>query len=221
MRFCFNGVCCLTSIFFYVLMGISSVCIAQGVSTDSLQKLIDEKVESLMEKGNIPGVSLVYLINGKAIHKTYGYADADGQTRVTNETLFELGSCTKAFTGLAIRKLESEQKLSLSNRVSNYLPSLVMTYEGKQVDATLSHLLFHTSGISKNTLSHFSPMEGPEALRKTIASFSPLELNRHPGVKFEYASLNYDILGRIIEMISGQSFDRHMRDAIFRPLGMN
>ena len=94
---------------------------------------IDEEVQRLMEKGDIPGLSLI-IVDGqdRVFIQTYGYADLDEENPVTKETVFELGSCSKAFTALAALRCEKEGFLELDQPVSRYLPWFQASYKGKK-----------------------------------------------------------------------------------------
>ncbi len=192
-------------------------------------KQINTMIEKDMKKGKIPGLSVVVIKDGQEIlKKGYGYSDIKSKTEVDSSTLFELGSVTKAYTGLAVLKLEEEGKLNLNDSVSKYIPWFNMRYEGEyknnyineNVEIKLSNLLYHTSGIPFSTISDIPIDDSEEALANTIKIINGKKLDFYPGDKYQYATINYDILALIIEKVTGSSYEDYMKEYIFNPLGL-
>lgn len=181
---------------------------------------IETKAQEFMKEGKIPGMSLVIVRGNKQYLRSFGYADSEKKIPVTTKTLFELGSCSKAFTALAILKLEIEGRLNLDDYVSDYLPWFRVTYKNVPQKITLQQLMHHTSGIPWQTISKIPQSDGESALTQTIRAIVGTELNHPPGKEFEYATVNYDILGAIIEKVSGLSFERYTQANILGPLNM-
>ncbi len=190
---------------------------ANGSRMDS----VDKTVSALMKAGNIPGLSLVIVQDGQPVIKTYGYADLDSKRPVTDNTLFEIGSCTKAFTALAIAKLIHEHKLSLNDYVSDYIPWFRVRYKDSLVSITIAQLLHHTSGIPWSSISNIPQTKDEDALVKTVRNLEGQELKRLPGKKYEYATINYDVLALVIQNISGQPFETYIRQQIFDMLQLS
>lgn len=94
-------------------------------------------VQSIMEKTATPGVAVLSASNGKTDFQTYGYADKEQRRRVTAESLFELGSTTKAFTALAVIMLQNQGALAYTDDVSQYLPEFAPAYEGGRLKSQL------------------------------------------------------------------------------------
>jgi CubicO group peptidase (beta-lactamase class C family) len=138
-------------------------------------------------------------------------------------TLFELGSTSKAFTGLGILQLEKNGKLKLGDPVKNYIPWLKMKFRGKEVQTTIAHFLYQTSGIPFETIGDIPALDEDDdnALEKTVRMLVGRELRHAPGTEFLYATINYDVLGLIIQNVSGESFEEYMRENILMPLQLN
>jgi cyclic peptide transporter len=197
-------------------------CLMSVVSgNDSLlTKTQKQKVEDLMREGNIPGLSLVMISNNVIETAGFGFSDIAGRKRVDPETLFEIASCSKAFTALAMLRLESEGLLHLHDKVSKYLPWFYVTYKGKKTDITIDQLLHHTSGIPFKTISGIVPDSTGKAIENTVRKLVGTELSHMPGTMFEYATINYDIVGLIVQVVSKMSFEQYMRKNIFPVLGL-
>jgi putative pyoverdin transport system ATP-binding/permease protein len=182
---------------------------------------IDKEVLQAMKKGGVPGLNVVIVNKGQTILKNYGYKNLNLNEFVDNNTLFEIGSCSKAFTALAILKLQNDNKLSLVNKVSDYLPWFKVYYKGKKPEILIYQLLQHTSGIPWYTISLIPQNNNSEALEQTIKKINGITLHENPGEQFEYATVNYDILALIIEKITGQSFESYMEDVVLKDLKLN
>jgi len=175
-----------------------------------------------MDKGKIPGLCLV-IVRGKNTPyiKGFGYADLEKKLPVTADTLFELASCSKAFTGLAIHQLQAAGDIRLDEPVSTYLPWFFVEYEGERPQITLRHLLHHTSGIPTDSISRIPQTNAGSALEQTVKAIVGIELNHPPGKQFQYATVNYDILGLVMQEVTGKSYEEYMKYYVFKPLGLS
>ncbi|GGA37414.1 hypothetical protein GCM10007416_07900 [Kroppenstedtia guangzhouensis] len=181
---------------------------------------VQEFIQEQIEQADIPGLSVVIVQGNNTIYKHhFGHADEAGHP-VTDKTLFELGSTSKAFTALALLRLEQEGKIELSDPVTKYIPWFEMEYEGKSASITLYQLLHHTSGIPEKSIGYLPVTSGRDALEKTVKAVMPLGLNREPGSRYEYATVNYDLLGLVIEKVSGQPFETYVQEQVLEQLGL-
>jgi putative ATP-binding cassette transporter len=183
---------------------------------------IEKFLPTWMKAGKIPGLILVIIrADSPDYIKGFGYADLESQSPVTPDTLFELGSCSKAFTALAALLLEEKGLINLDSPVSDYLPWFYVTYQNQRPTITIRQLLHHTSGIPWESFSRIPRASGDLALRKTIRKLVGIRLNHMPGERFEYATVNYDIVGIIIEKIMEKSFEEFMENNLFPALGLS
>jgi CubicO group peptidase (beta-lactamase class C family) len=193
----------------------------------SLSQAEIEKIEAFVQRQmaiwKIPGISLVIVKGNQTVYqKGFGFADLEKKEPVTAATLFELGSASKSFTGLAILQLEEKGLLKFSDPVDKYLPWLKMKFQGKEVPVTIGNMLYHTSGLLHfETLSTISASSGDEALEKAVQKLVGKELMFPPGQRYGYTSIGYDVLGLIIGKVSGQSYEEYMKKNILLPLQMN
>ncbi|GIO54795.1 hypothetical protein J21TS7_31130 [Paenibacillus cineris] len=166
------------------VMTISSIApgIVWAESNDKIRK-IEQYVKNQQSISKIPGISVVIVEKGETVYqKGFGYANVETKTPVTSETLFELGSTTKAFTGLAILQLEKEGLLHRTDDVQKYIPWLELTYHGEPQKITINELLHHTSGIPSNTITRIPESKADNALELTVKTLQGQTLNRKPGV---------------------------------------
>jgi len=198
-------------------LGIYSPLFAQLSDKTAVDK-INSQVSELTEKGDIPGLSIVVIENNQSLIKSYGYADAELKKPVIPKTLFQIGSCSKAFTALAIAQLIRQEKINPQAYVTDYIPWFHPLYKKKAVGITVNQLLHHTSGIAWSTISSIPQSDDKNALEKTIRIVAELPLNRLPGEKYEYATVNYDVLALIIEKVTGQTFEHYLQQNIINEL---
>lgn len=184
-------------------------------------KEMDAYIKQIMEYGEIPGLALIMVSPYESIIKTYGYSNTAKKVNITPLTTFELGPSSQPFTGLAMAHLEEEGLVKLDRYVSDYLPWFHVAYNGKKAPITLKQLLYHTSGIPASTLSYLEPSTSYKALEKDVRNLIGIELRDEPGNTFQYAAMNYNILGLIIQKVSHRTYENYMHDYIFRPLGMH
>lgn len=194
------------------LLAISSAT----ASTPDRYDAVDDYMEQFIKDYRIPGVA-VAVIEGDQIVYARGFGSADPSGRpITAQTPFIIGSTTKSLTALAMMQLVEAGKVELDSPVQTYLPWFTLG-DGK---ITVRHLLHHTSGISTDLgqdalISNDSDADALERqVRKTIGA----ELVHEPGTTYEYANMNYETAGLIIQEVSGLPFESYLQQHIFEPL---
>jgi CubicO group peptidase (beta-lactamase class C family) len=177
-------------------------------------------MQEMVDKKQIAGSVTVVVGKDGVIHlESTGFADIEKQRRMSPDTVFWIASMTKPITGVAVLMLQDEGKLKVSDPVSKYIPEFadLKTPSGKPADLTISQLLTHTSGLAEAS--------GPAAAQaRTLADLVPLWLSRptsyEPGAKWAYNQAGINAAGRIVEVVSGKSFDAFLQERLFDPLGM-
>ncbi len=148
------------------------------------------------------------------------HSAARGQT-VDKHTMFELGSTTKAFTGLGILKLEEEGLIKADDPVTKYIGWFKPQYKGADAEITIRQLMNHSSGIPVYSISLIP--EGDESkvsLEETVRKIADIKLDNEPGKNHNYATINYDVLALIIEKVTGQKYEDYITDTVLREVGM-
>ena len=184
---------------------------------------LERLIRRIMRKGQIPGVCIVVVRpDQEDLILGFGYADKHKKIPVTPDTLFELASCSKAYTALAVLQLAEQKSIGLDDPVCTYLPGFYGRFlENQRTDITIRHLLHHTSGIPWQAISLVRPDAGKEALEKAARRLVGVELHSIPGKRFDYATVNYTILGAIVEKVTGIGFEDYMRENVLAPLGLH
>ena len=178
-----------------------------------IQSLIDE----VSEKSGIPDCS-VAVVQG-SLTDFFNYSK-DRKTEINRQSLYQIGSNTKAFTGLAINLLEEQKKISYNDYVSDYLPNFHVYYQGTEVKIKVSDLLFQTSGFT-NSEAEFATPSQEMSLLDEVKLVNGANLRCQPSTQYNYSNINYNLLGAIIEQASGKTYADYMQENILEPLGLN
>jgi CubicO group peptidase (beta-lactamase class C family) len=178
-------------------------------------------MQELISKNEIAGAVTVVVTKDKILHiETTGFADLAAKRPMRPDTLFWIASMTKPITGTAVLMLQDEGKLNVADPVAKYLPEFagLKTPSGKPANLTITQILTHTSGLGEAS--------GPTAQSaKTLADLVPIWLaapmQYEPGAKWQYTQSGINAAARIVEVVSGMTFDAFLQKRLFGPLGMN
>lgn len=191
-------------------------------SVFSQNKLVFQKIDSIMSSNypdDGPGAAvIVYKDNSPFFSGTYGLSNLSDSTKITEATIFRIGSITKQFTSVAVLQLIEQEQLALTDVVSDFY----VEWFSDKPSITIEQLLTHTSGVVdlsqvKGVRDLIFKDSEPDSLVKLI-SYSDL-LSR-PGSTYSYSNAGYVIIGGIIEKITGLSYDAYLKKYIFDPLKM-
>ncbi len=195
---------------------------AEGLQAEPDLKKIDGYVERMMKECRIPGFSLAIVKGGKVLYtQGYGIADPTGRT-VTPATPFQVASVSKTFTALAVMQLVDAGRVSLDEPVRTYLPRFELADTKASQAITVRELLSHTSGIGPSAEFSIASVTGNgDSIGRLVERMKNLKPAAPPGEKFQYNNMNYIILGELIQIISGMSYEDYIKQNIFEPLGMS
>ncbi len=177
-------------------------------------------MQEMVAKNEVAGAVTLVATKNKVLHlETTGLADVAAQKPMRADTVFWIASMTKPVTATAVLMLQDEGKLNVHDPVAKYLPEFanLKTPSGQPANLTLVQILTHTSGLGEAS--------GPAARdAKTLADLVPLWLAApmqfEPGSKWSYCQSGINAAGRIVEVVSGMTFDAFLQKRLFRPLGM-
>lgn len=181
----------------------------------------------LKAEGTI-GSSMAVTRNGKLVKEAYyGLADRDAGRKVDADTLFHWASISKMFTAVAVLQLRDRGKLSLDDRIIDYLPETKQIHNpfGPMSGITLRHLITHSSGLRGATFpwrgdNDWAPHE-PAKWSQVAAMMPYTEIEFEPGSKFSYSNPGTSMLGRVVEEITGDDIESYVTKNILMPLGMS
>ncbi len=179
---------------------------------------VDDFIKTEMEKRQIPGLALTIILDGKETKTAaYGFANLELKAAVQSETVFEIGSITKQFTAAGILLLQQEGKLSVDDKVSKFVTNVPDTW----TNITLRHLLNHTSGIKSYTGLDGFELTKHLTQEQFIKKLAALPMEFAPGDEWKYCNSGYNLLGFVIENVSGKKYWDFMEQKIFGRLGMS
>lgn len=182
---------------------------------------VDDFVAERMGALHIPGLALVLIDGGQiAYEHGYGVADTSGRA-VTVHTPFMLASTSKQLTGIAVQQLVRAGTLDLDAPVSRYLAVFDSADEAHR-SITIRQLLGHTSGFSAElSVANHIPGGPGETLEANARRLAGETLAHQPGSTFEYSDANYDLLGYMVEEVSGMPYAEYLQKHVLDPLGMH
>ena len=217
------------------------------IDADRLAR-IDTFMNEMVSSGIVPNIATFVAKDGKIVHyKTYGYRDLESRDVLEKDDIFRIASQTKAITSVALMTLYEEGKFLLDDPVSKYIPEFkdtpvlvdfnesdtTYTTRPAKKQITIRHLLTHTSGIhygilgggiggmmyAKENIPAVNSLDDI-TIEKVVKKIAKMPLMFDPGEKFMYG-MNLDVIGYLIEVLSGERFDDFMRERVLEPLGMN
>lgn len=188
------------------------------LNAQNLDLKIDSLIQTEFKDNNGPGGVFLVSQKGKPIYKkAFGIANLELDAKLNTNSVFQIGSMTKQFTAITILMLEEQGKIKVSDPISKYIPSYP---NGNHI--TIHQLLTHTSGIKDFTkMKSLSDIAQKEMTPEQMVDFFKNELTDFaPGEKFEYNNSGYVILGYIIELTSGETYEDFIKKNIFDKIGM-
>jgi uncharacterized protein YbbC (DUF1343 family)/CubicO group peptidase (beta-lactamase class C family) len=199
----------------FLVLGSASAQAPQR-DNDSDFKTVDAIIDKAVAEGNIPGAVLLIGHDGKVVHrKAFGSRSLEPvREEMTVDTVFDLASLTKCLaTATSVMKLVEDGRIRLGDSVATYLPDFAQN--GKK-DITIRDLLTHYSGMPPD-LDLKSQWSGREAAYEMAMREKPIN---PPGSQFVYSDINFEVLGFIVEKITGQPLNEYAAANIYAPLGM-
>ena len=188
---------------------------------DSIENWYGPRLQQI----NIVGNGIAFVKDGKVImEKMYGFQDKDTRVPISINTIYNWASCTKLFTAIAIMQLRDRGEFELSDAISKYLPEIKTMQNEFNSESTIEQVLIHTSGLprfSKTTVLIEGNFYETQSRKKYFEAWKNTELQFEPGTKYQYSNMGYDILGLLIERVTGQTYKDYVVRNILKKLGMH
>lgn len=172
-----------------------------------------------MERHRVPGVAVGLWGEGREELAGWGVTSVDHPLAVDGDTLFQIASVTKTMTATALMRLVERGDVALDAPIRRYLPSFRLRDPDAAARATVTHLVTHTGGWLGDCFADFG--DGDDALQRYVDAMVELEQLTPLGEVWHYSNSSFTVLGRIIEVVTGQTYEDAMRDLLFAPLGMD
>ena len=207
-------------------------CKVQAQVKDSGTQFAAEAVKPYIESGELPGIINIFYKNGVQETVCAGWADVDKKIPMTLDKMFMQCSQTKGFCGVTIAILVEEGKISLDDPVSKYLPEFknlkvaVKDKKGRKSvvpaknELTIRMVMNHTGGFAFEIPTKYKKGWPGLSLRETAKEAASIPLLFEPGTKTKYSNTGIDIGAAVIEVVSGQPWDKFIKERVFDKLGM-
>ncbi|HWD80309.1 MAG TPA: serine hydrolase [Kribbella sp.] len=177
-----------------------------------------KRLARLAERHHVPGAQLGILRADEQVEASYGVLNLKTGAPVTGESVFQIGSITKVWTATVAMQLVDEGLLALDAPLVEVLPELRLRDPDVTKAVTLRHLLTHTSGIDGDIFTDTG--RGDDCLEKYVDLLADAAQNHPLGATWSYCNSGFSLLGRVIEKVTGQTWDQAMRERLFTPLGL-
>jgi CubicO group peptidase (beta-lactamase class C family) len=204
--------------FTLVLVAALSAQAPARAAADARFEALIALAEAKMRDYRVPGVALGVLHNGSTSIRGLGITNVEDPLPVTDHTVFPIASISKTFAATAAMRLVEQGKLDLKAPVRKYLPEFRVQDDAASRDATIWNLLTHTGGWEGQIAG---PERGEDTLRNFVATLMPANMQvAPPGAAWSYNNAGFSTAGRVIEVVTGQSINRAMRELVFQPLAL-
>ncbi|HKD96844.1 MAG TPA: serine hydrolase, partial [Micromonosporaceae bacterium] len=183
----------------------------------------ERRLAKLAERHHVPGAQLGILRfspdgEDELVTATYGVLSKKTRTPVTPEAVFQIGSISKVWTATVVMQLVDEGLVGLDTPVVEVLPELRLSDPDVTKTVTVRHLLTHTSGIDGDVFTDTG--RGDDCLEKYVGLLSEQTQNHPLGATWSYCNAGFSVAGRVIEKLTGGTWDQAMRERVFQPLGL-
>ncbi|CAN5570143.1 serine hydrolase [soil metagenome] len=204
---------------FLCLFFINSAIFSQQAPDPRLEGM-EKYIQKALTDFNVPGVGISIVQKGKVVYSGgFGYRDVSKKLPVTENTIFAIGSCTKAFTSTAIGMLVDKGMLEFDTPVITYIPDFKLFDDYATRNVTLRDMMSHRTGLPRHDLVWYgNPTASREDLFKLLRYMEPSKPFR---TTWQYNNFMFMAAGYIIEKMSGKKWEDYVKDNIFSPLGMN
>ena len=183
-------------------------------------------VESIVQSHRLAGLALAVVRDGEVVlSRGFGVRSVVSGEPVTPETMFHLASVSKSFVATAVLELatprpERAPVLRLDAPVVEWVPEFTLA-DGRAEEVTVRHLLNHTSGLPDVVdYEWHRPQLGDDALRNFVLSRSSSSLTTPPGAEFAYCNAGFELLGHLVSVVTGQTFEAAVKQLVLDPVGM-
>src|SRR6266568_582083 len=176
-------------------------------------------VRETAEGFGVAGAAVGVWADGREVFASHGVTSVENPLPVTPHTLFLIASVTKTSTATAVMRLVADGKIALDAPVRRYVPELVLADERAADQITVLNLLNHTSGLDWGVIGDFG--EGDDALARYVSELAGLALIAAPGTRASYSQAGFNLAGRIVEKVTGLTFERAVASLVLEPLRLS
>ena len=191
---------------------------ADAPAVTDLAADLQERLDEGLARHGVPGAAVGIWAGGREHIAVAGVTSVENPLPVDADTLFQIGSTTKTYTGAAVMALADRGRLALDDPVTKHIPELELQDADTQRDVTVLHLLNHTSGWSGDVYD--STGEGDDSLARLVENLRDFPQRFPLGTQFSYNNVAVSVAGRVIEKVTGTTYEQAVRELLLEPLGM-
>jgi CubicO group peptidase (beta-lactamase class C family) len=180
---------------------------------------IEAKVKEAMQRLQVPGVAIGVISGEHEFAGGYGITNIENAVGVDTSTLFQIGSNTKTMTATVLMRLVEQDKISLDAPVRQYLPDFKLKDEAVAASVTVRELFTHRAGWLGDFFEDTG--DGDDALAKYVAKMADIPQRAPRDLLWSYNNAAFNLAGRLIEVVTGKTYEASVKELLFEPLGMN
>ena len=196
-----------------------SECRGKGIVMPGSDGALAGFVRETAGRLGVAGAAVGVWHGGREVFASHGVTSVENPLPVTQHTLFLIASVTKTFTATAVMRLVADGKIALDAPVRRYVPELVLADERAADQVTVLNLLNHTSGLDWGVIGDFG--EGDDALARYVSALAGLALIAPPGTRASYSQAGFNLAGRIVEKVTGLTYEKAVASLVFSPAGLS
>lgn len=211
----------MKTILFVILTLTSIFSVAQKkAATDTRLAGLDAELQKVLDIWKAPGFAVAVVEKNKIVYaKGFGFSDYEKKIPVTPNTLFAIGSCSKAFTSAVLGQLRNESKLAFEDKPSKYIPELKFFNDQMNNTIQIRDLMSHRTGLPRHDFSwYLFPSDSKDSLIQRVAYQEPFTGVRE---KWYYNNFMFLAQGVVAEKLTGKTWEENVRERFFKPLEMN
>ncbi|MEU6136335.1 serine hydrolase domain-containing protein [Nocardioides sp. NPDC047086] len=179
---------------------------------------IESELPTLLARHRVPAAAVGVLQDGQVIDHAGGILNLETGVEATTDSLFQVGSITKLWTTDLVMQLVGEGRVGLDDEIRRHLPGFAVADEEAAAAITVRQLLSHTAGFEGDVFTDHGP--GDDAVERFVASMGDLPQIFAPGERFSYSNAGFAVLGRLVEVLRGTTWDRALHEHLAAPLGL-
>ena len=183
-----------------------------------IKEWIDGQLPALIAQHDVPAATVAVCVGDEVVEAAAGLLSRATGVEATADSVFQIGSVTKVWTATLVMQLVQEGTVDLDAPLRRYLPEFWVADEGASAKITVRQLLAHTAGFEGDIFTDTGP--GDDALEKYVAGLGDVAQLFDPGEQFSYNNAGYCVLGRLVEVLRGKTYDECLREYIVTPLGL-
>jgi CubicO group peptidase (beta-lactamase class C family) len=211
---------CLSTLLLFLFLAVQKEEVLQSHQEDDFT-LVEKYIQSLIDSAHVPGIAVAITRDDKIIYaKGFGVKNVDSKEKMEPTSTFHIASISKTFAATAVMLLSEKGKINIDNTLVTYLPYFKLDDE-RYKNITIRQMLNHTSGMPDVDDYEWEKAVADEgAAERYTKSLQNQKMISDPGKEFHYSNMAFDVFADLVQKVSGQTFEKYVKDNILNPLEM-